>query len=41
MLAIMLQAVIRIGSRALLRAEAKLLASAAFVLIFFLAVRFR
>ena len=36
----MLQAVIRIGGRALRTAEAKLLAGAAFVLIFFLAVPF-
>ncbi|RSY88625.1 chromate transporter [Sphingomonas koreensis] len=39
-LAIVLQAVIRIGGRALRTAEAKLLAGAAFVLIFFLAVPF-
>ncbi|MCW4461319.1 chromate efflux transporter [Sphingomonas sp. BT-65] len=39
-LAIVLQAVIRIGSRALRTAEAKLLAAVAFVLIFFLAVPF-
>lgn len=39
-LAIVLQAVIRIGSRALRSREAKLLAGAAFVLIFFLQVPF-
>ena len=39
-LAIVLQAVVRIGSRALRTIEAKLLAGVAFVLIFFLAVPF-